>query len=247
MDKLVNIQKQFIEAIEEQKRQIEREWAELRKEQEVWRRNKNQLDTSQLKGKIKLDVGGTIFSTSLAVLTSIKGTYFDAMFSGRWDLQKEEDGSIFIDRDPFVFRHILNFLRGDEPLINLLTPMEKEMLKRDADFYQINKLVDLLNNKIATSIAFGRATSNAIINGKTLTTSTSNGWANVIASSAIKGKQYWAVRVNSHCGAGHVRLGIADQLLNTNEYLGSNNNNKVQLFKKNEFLGSNNNNNNVCI
>lgn len=153
MDKLISIQKQFTEAIEEQKKQIQKEWAALREEQEVQKKNKNRLDTTQLKGRIKLDVGGTIFTTSLPVLTSIKGTYFDAMFSGRWELQKEEDGTIFIDRDPFVFRYILNFLRGDEPLINLLTPMEKEMLKRDADFYQINQLVDLLNpNNNATLV-----------------------------------------------------------------------------------------------
>lgn len=34
-------------------------------------------------------------------LTLVKGNYFEALFS-RWEPRKEEDGSVFIDRDPKV-------------------------------------------------------------------------------------------------------------------------------------------------
>ena len=34
-------------------------------------------------------------------LTLVKGNYFEALFS-RWEPRKEEDGSVFIDRDPAV-------------------------------------------------------------------------------------------------------------------------------------------------
>lgn len=34
------------------------------------------------------------------------------MFSGRFELQPDENGRYFIDRDGTHFRHILNFLRN---------------------------------------------------------------------------------------------------------------------------------------
>ncbi len=46
-----------------------------------------------------------------------------AMFSGRHELQREPDGSFFIDRDGAHFRHILNFLRDGQ--------VDTETLPRD--------------------------------------------------------------------------------------------------------------------
>lgn len=65
------------------------------------------------------------------------------MFSGRWELKPEEDGSYFIDRDPTVFRHVLN-LRGQPPSLNLLSTQELQQLKEDAEFYQLPKLSEYL-------------------------------------------------------------------------------------------------------
>jgi hypothetical protein len=98
----------------------------------IWNKLANKLNKIQLGNRIKLDVGGTIFATSLSTLTFIKGTFFEVMFSGRWEPKKEEDGSFFIDRDPIVFRYILNFLRGEEIKIDKLSEDEKEMLLSDA-------------------------------------------------------------------------------------------------------------------
>lgn len=53
--------------------------------------------------RIKLNVGGKLFETSISTLTNNKSKFFTAMFSGRWDIPKEEDGCFFIDRDPFAF------------------------------------------------------------------------------------------------------------------------------------------------
>ena len=51
-------------------------------------------------------------STSKQTLTSIEGTFLASMFSGRFTMEKDENGHYFIDRDGKHFRHILNFLRG---------------------------------------------------------------------------------------------------------------------------------------
>jgi len=105
------------------------------------------LNKSQLGPKIKLDVGGTIFATSLTTLT-LKDSYFVSMFSGRWELKPQEDGSYFIDRDPFVFRHILNFLRDGQIDLEVLTKAELKALTVEAKFYLLQPLIDLLEPQL---------------------------------------------------------------------------------------------------
>ncbi|KIH45685.1 K+ channel tetramerization domain protein [Ancylostoma duodenale] len=61
---------------------------------------------------IVLNVGGKKFSTTLETLTSTKPgdhTYFTSL-----DYSK---GEVFIDRDPTVFKYILNFLREGRVII----------------------------------------------------------------------------------------------------------------------------------
>ena len=61
------------------------------------------------------------------------------MFSGRWEAKQQEDGSFFIDRDAFVFRHVLNYLRGQQINLEVLSSAEIDALEKDADFYLLDK------------------------------------------------------------------------------------------------------------
>ena len=94
---------------------------------------------------VKLNVGGMRFSTTIDTL--MKGdTMLSAMFSGRMPLKRDDDGSVFIDRDGTHFRAILNFLRdGHVPLPD--NRKELEELKMEANFYCINQLVELCDNQ----------------------------------------------------------------------------------------------------
>jgi len=76
------------------------------------------------------------FSTSLSTLTNGKSAYFSAMFSGRWQISNQ-DGEIFIDRDPMAFSHVLNLLRGEEVNMTVLSPQEKLRFEKDLEFFQI--------------------------------------------------------------------------------------------------------------
>ena len=58
----------------------------------------------QASKKIKLDVGGQTFSTSLSTLKSFPDSMLGAMFSGRHPLEPGDDGTYFIDRDGTNFR-----------------------------------------------------------------------------------------------------------------------------------------------
>lgn len=50
---------------------------------------------------VKLNVGGCKFTTTVATLSSVSGSYFDALFSGRWKQHLTEVGA-----EPFVRVHM---------------------------------------------------------------------------------------------------------------------------------------------
>jgi len=89
--------------------------------------------------QIKLDVGGYKFSTTLTTLTADPDCMLAAMFSGRFIVEKNEDGCVFIDRDGQYFHHILNWLRnGTLPPIE--NHLEREYLLVESKYYQITSL-----------------------------------------------------------------------------------------------------------
>jgi len=47
---------------------------------------------------VKMDVGGTHFHVSRSVLTSQSNCLLDSLFSGRFRVDTQEDGTVFIDR-----------------------------------------------------------------------------------------------------------------------------------------------------
>ena len=63
---------------------------------------------------INLNVGGQRFSTSRQTLTWIADSFFTAMLNGLISTNRDEQGAIFIDRDPKLFSIILNYLRQAE-------------------------------------------------------------------------------------------------------------------------------------
>ena len=67
----------------------------------------------QTNDTVHLNVGGQRFSTSKRTLLSVQGeeTFFTSLLSGRISSNEDENGAIFIDRDPTLFRLILNYLR----------------------------------------------------------------------------------------------------------------------------------------
>ncbi|XP_032401295.1 SH3KBP1-binding protein 1 isoform X2 [Xiphophorus hellerii] len=87
---------------------------------------------------IHLNVGGKRFSTSRQTLTWVPDSFFSSLLSGRISTLKDDEGAIFIDRDPSLFAPILNFLRSKE-----LYPrsINVHMLMHEAEFYGITPLV----------------------------------------------------------------------------------------------------------
>ncbi|CAI9729603.1 protein CROWDED NUCLEI 3 [Octopus vulgaris] len=123
---------------EQQTKEVSRLWQQLKDE---YNRIEN-VYTVQ-KGRIKLDVGGHEFTTSVFTLTQVQDSMLAAMFSGRHEIKHEVDGSVFIDRDGTHFRYILNYLRDSDYSFEAL-PRSKQVLRElrnEAIFYQLPGLV----------------------------------------------------------------------------------------------------------
>eukprot|EP01132_Coremiostelium_polycephalum_P003079 gene3079-3850_t len=80
-----------------------------------------------LENIVKLDIGGKYFSAALSTLTRYPETMLGVMFSGRYDLPKDKEGRIFIDRDGKLFTHVLSYLR-DGPLWT--PPLDLDLRRR---------------------------------------------------------------------------------------------------------------------
>jgi len=89
----------------------------------------------KIKHKIKVNVGGSSFTTSKSTLC-MRGGYFEAMLgSGQW--KPDEDGEYFIDRNPALFSEVLEFLRTGKLLLENFSDVKLERLQDEFAYYQI--------------------------------------------------------------------------------------------------------------
>ena len=117
----------------------------LRSQQESVRRERAELQSmkavvdanlARFKQRVKLNVGGSKFETTLSTLTRYPDSMLGAMFSGRHELPPDDEGYVFIDRDGTHFGAILNFLRTgfvDQPR----SEQAANELKRELEYYQL--------------------------------------------------------------------------------------------------------------
>mmetsp|Transcript_39893 Transcript_39893/g.35590 ORF Transcript_39893/g.35590 Transcript_39893/m.35590 type:complete len:199 (-) Transcript_39893:154-750(-) len=63
---------------------------------------------------ITLNVGGTLFQTTLSTLRKHKGSKLDKLFEKTDSIPKDDKGNFFLDRDPEFFKHIISFNRSNK-------------------------------------------------------------------------------------------------------------------------------------
>ena len=135
---------QLQKKIQNEKDQLQNEKDQLQNEIQRMSEMNNICET-----RIKLDIGGHVYTTSTLTLTRDTQSMLAAMFSGRHSVKKEEDGSYFIDRDGTHFRYILNYLRDggfNDDMLSGDSDTRTELL-REAEYYQLRRLVAVLNDK----------------------------------------------------------------------------------------------------
>ncbi len=105
---------------------------------------------------ISVNVGGSIYMTTLSTLCVYPDSMLGAMFSDTMPTTCDANGCYFIDRDGPMFRIVLNFLRCNK----LILPPgfnQYEQLEAEADFYQILPLLAAVREvpkKCQTDLAY---------------------------------------------------------------------------------------------
>ena len=101
--------------------------------------------------QLLLRIGERLFHTSLDTLVS-QCQHFEPYHSGRWQLNLDGDGALFIDADPDAFEHILRFCRtGVFPLCWTKETGHDYVLyariQEAAAFFMCDKLLKWLENR----------------------------------------------------------------------------------------------------
>ena len=98
--------------------------------------------------KVKLNVGGTLFHTTVTTLTSptAHSSMLHAMFAhssggSHFPLELDDKGAVFLDRDPQLFRYILNYLRDGSLPLSSLSAATKLGLLREARYFGLSGLM----------------------------------------------------------------------------------------------------------
>ena len=83
------------------------------------------------------------------------------MADGVGNVKVDDEDCIFIDRSPLAFRFILNFLRGEPFDVKMMNPVEKSILRVDAEFYELTELQSLLGGGASGSVPSSSPSSSA--------------------------------------------------------------------------------------
>lgn len=96
---------------------------------------------------VELNVGGQVYYTRHATLVSTPNSLLGKIFSPKKDatndLARDPKGRYFIDRDGFLFRYVLDFLRDKQVVLPDHFP-EKGRLRKEAEYFQLPDFVKLL-------------------------------------------------------------------------------------------------------
>eukprot|EP00611_Tribonema_gayanum_P019358 TRINITY_DN3335_c0_g3_i3.p1 TRINITY_DN3335_c0_g3~~TRINITY_DN3335_c0_g3_i3.p1 ORF type:complete len:199 (+),score=37.17 TRINITY_DN3335_c0_g3_i3:53-598(+) len=85
-------------ALERRKTSVDAAAAKLEAEKAEWLELCGSVQRTVTETPLELNVGGTRFQTSAETLSSVEGSFFDGMMSGRANVSHCKDGSFFIDR-----------------------------------------------------------------------------------------------------------------------------------------------------
>ncbi|XP_062379849.1 BTB/POZ domain-containing protein KCTD12b [Sardina pilchardus] len=105
---------------------------------------------------VELNVGGQVYITRYATLISVPDSLLCQMFSQKSTkgLARDTKGRFFVDRDGFLFRYILDYMRDQQLVLPDHFP-ERGRLQREAEFFNLPELVKMLAPKISKQNSLG--------------------------------------------------------------------------------------------
>lgn len=88
---------------------------------------------------ITLDISGErSMKVSRSILTRVKGSALEAMFSGRHTL-RTVNGSVFIDRDADIFPMVVSYLRNGLSYPDIADSLLRERFTKELDYWSIGQ------------------------------------------------------------------------------------------------------------
>ncbi|XP_061454695.1 BTB/POZ domain-containing protein KCTD12-like [Rhineura floridana] len=105
---------------------------------------------------VELNVGGQVYITRHNTLTSVPGSLLWEMFTQKsiQSLARDSKGRFFVDRDGFLFRYILDYMRDQQLVLPEHFP-EWSRLQREAEYFKLLELVKILAPKISKQNSIG--------------------------------------------------------------------------------------------
>ncbi len=196
--------------------ELEEKLEEIRKEQEELDAlsNKMRQVSPKVKSIVKFNVGGQKFATTKENLLS-ETTFFTALLSENFDAERDEEGAVFLDKDPKHFGKILNYFRDKKFHTERLSEEEKNEVLEEAKFYQIHSLIRLIKPSIqipslqfSTDFVTQRITLSN--NNTSLTVIDDEHWScSMICTNTAK---HWKVvisRIDGSSDSGGLMIGVA--------------------------------------
>mmetsp|Transcript_29339 Transcript_29339/g.38583 ORF Transcript_29339/g.38583 Transcript_29339/m.38583 type:complete len:209 (+) Transcript_29339:332-958(+) len=142
------------EKLEEEQERIKTIWAKIT---ECHQNNEEKLAEIMAEESLKfipqetqitLNVGGQLFQTTAGVLCRDRFSILAALCTEHPPLPPDNDGVFFLERDWWIFRHIMQFLRSGS------LPDETAILKEmfaEASFYRLNSLRKAIKQRFTGS------------------------------------------------------------------------------------------------
>ncbi|XP_078520176.1 BTB/POZ domain-containing protein KCTD12-like [Lissotriton helveticus] len=99
---------------------------------------------------VELNVGGQVYITRYQTLLSVPGSLLCDMFSlkNARALARDSKGRFFLDRDGFLFRYILDYMRDQQLVLPDHFP-ERSRLQREAEYFRLPELAKVLAPRIS--------------------------------------------------------------------------------------------------
>ncbi|XP_040857288.1 BTB/POZ domain-containing protein KCTD12-like [Ochotona curzoniae] len=113
--------------------------------------SKQREDSCHFPEIIELNVGGQVYITRYSTLVNIPGSTLWEMFSekNKCSLIQDNKGRFFVDRDGFLFRYVLDYMRDQQVVLPDHFP-ERGRLQREAEYFKLPELVKMLTPKMNT-------------------------------------------------------------------------------------------------
>ena len=133
MDEKAIFQRKFLESIQRTFNKYKNEQRIIQEKVEIQTRNQ----------PVKFNVGGTDFVVGKETLMQVKDSYMTSFFSGNFkklEYDINDSKSIYLDRNPEIFRHIVEYLRVNRTFIPKDVSQDtKDLIELEIKFWGLDK------------------------------------------------------------------------------------------------------------